>query len=283
MIQIINRDIDRICTDFLHKVQAKNYKSENLYFQYYKQNLERIITCPAEKLPHLITEFDREFPIHDSEWELFCQYMKGQYESFIQKNGIWLAQSLNVLVCPYCNRQYTFTVDGAHKIRPQFDHFYPKSLYPYLALSFYNLIPCCPVCNHTKGEKLIGQNPYISGFDDDCYFTIDRIDRCIMQNEDWNILFSGNELWRTNIEAFSLIELYNQHKDYAREIAFRAVVYETSYIDDLKNEFTASGLSGPEIERIVWGNYIQPDEFGKRPLAHLSYDIINLIQGRKIV
>lgn len=283
MIQIVNKGVDCICADFLHKVQAKSYKSENLYFRYFKQNLERIITCPAENLPVQIAEFDREFPEHSSEWEPFCKYMKGQYESFIQKNGIWLAESLNVLVCPYCNRQYTFTVDSTLKIRPQFDHFYPKSQYPYLALSFYNLIPCCPVCNHIKGEKKIEQNPYISGFNNNCHFLIDRIDRCLMQNEDWNILFSGDDLWRMNIEAFSLTELYNQHKDYAKEIVFRAVAYDASYIYALKNEFPASGLSGSEIERIVWGNYIHPDDWGKRPLARLSYDIINLIQGRKIV
>lgn len=175
MIQIVNKDIGRVCAEFWNRIQGKDYKSENLYFRYYKQNMERIVTCQAQDLPLLIAEFDREFPEHNSEWELFCKYMKGQYEIFIKKYGIWLADSLQVTVCPYCNRHYTFTVDSTWKIRPQFDHFYPKSAYPYLALSFYNLIPCCPVCNHIKREKRIEQNPYISGFNNDCHLRLTEL------------------------------------------------------------------------------------------------------------
>lgn len=32
----------------------------------------------------------------------------------------------------------------------QFNHFYDKGTYPYLALSFYNLIPSCSTCNSSK-------------------------------------------------------------------------------------------------------------------------------------
>lgn len=64
----------------------------------------------------------------------------------------WLQSQLNVKVCPYCNRMYTTTLYGKKRIRPDFDHFYPQSRYPYLAVSLFNLIPSCNVCNRAKSD-----------------------------------------------------------------------------------------------------------------------------------
>ena len=92
-------------------------------------------------------------------------YAKFSKKSKVKSNwdGYSLAKKLKVNVCPYCNRLYTTTVVKRKKvgisieksklIRPEFDHFYIKSHHPYLALSFYNLIPSCKVCNSSlKGD-----------------------------------------------------------------------------------------------------------------------------------
>lgn len=70
-----------------------------------------------------------------------------------ESTAYWLQRQLGVKVCPYCNRMYTTTLFGEEKIRPDFDHFYPKSKYPYLAVSLFNLIPSCSMCNKRKGDK----------------------------------------------------------------------------------------------------------------------------------
>lgn len=77
------------------------------------------------------------------------------YKKSCQKESTayWLQRQLGVKVCPYCNRMYTTTLFGEEKIRPDFDHFYPKSKYPYLAVSLFNLIPSCSMCNKKKGDK----------------------------------------------------------------------------------------------------------------------------------
>ncbi len=62
----------------------------------------------------------------------------------------WLQSQLGVKVCPYCNRMYTTTSYGKKRTRPEFDHFYPQSRYPYLAVSLFNLIPSCNICNKLK-------------------------------------------------------------------------------------------------------------------------------------
>ncbi len=64
----------------------------------------------------------------------------------------WLQSQLCVRVCPYCNRIYTTTLYGKKRIRPDFDHFYPQSRYPYLAVSLFNLIPSCNICNKAKSD-----------------------------------------------------------------------------------------------------------------------------------
>ena len=60
---------------------------------------------------------------------------------------------LNIDVCPYCNRQYIFTINNGDG-RPQIDHYYPQSDYPYLSCSIYNFIPSCSHCNLQKGDIL---------------------------------------------------------------------------------------------------------------------------------
>lgn len=54
-------------------------------------------------------------------------------------------------ICPYCQMHHlNFHVAPGKKnfkLRPPLDHFYPRSVYPYLGTSLYNLIPSCEQCN----------------------------------------------------------------------------------------------------------------------------------------
>lgn len=61
-------------------------------------------------------------------------------------------KNLGIRICPYCGRSYIYRVEKAGKggdvaVKPQIDHFLPKSKYPFLGMNFYNLIPCCTQCN----------------------------------------------------------------------------------------------------------------------------------------
>ncbi|QHG23876.1 hypothetical protein [Pseudomonas sp. DTU12.1] len=71
--------------------------------------------------------------------------------------------------CPYCNYGTATIIKvekpaGASKIMMLYDidHFYPKHAFPYLALSFYNHIPSCKICNQTLKEgKIFRTNTHI--------------------------------------------------------------------------------------------------------------------------
>ena len=74
------------------------------------------------------------------------------YQNFTSsKLGKSLCDDLGIKVCPYCNRSYIHTLKH-HGVRPQYDHFFSKIKYPYLAVSLYNLIPSCSICNQAKSD-----------------------------------------------------------------------------------------------------------------------------------
>ena len=49
------------------------------------------------------------------------------YDNFTKRKlGKEWAELIGVKVCPYCNRSYIFTLKKSG-IRPQYDHYFPKS------------------------------------------------------------------------------------------------------------------------------------------------------------
>lgn len=106
------------------------------------------------------------------------------YKRFIkdQKDAYWLLRTLNVRVCPYCNRVYTVTLPSPEELdedekfqasRATFDHYYCQAEYPHLALSLFNLVPSCFSCNMNKknlAEELV--YPYEEEFGEEAVFRV---------------------------------------------------------------------------------------------------------------
>lgn len=285
MIEIKNSNIQQISRDYADFIvnTKRHIKRNNKYLSYLfnGRKLEDIVLCPPFNLIEEIELFNKYFPDIDyeaSEWCDFRKYMIGQYEKIRKEILYEVLDSLNISVCPYCNRQYIFGADNNRKVGAQFDHFYCKSKYPYLALSFYNLIPCCPACNKAKGEGRIDINPYIEGFGSNGKLTIDSPLNCILKNADWEIRFESDNRCKTNIQAFALSELYKKHKDYAYEIVLKSIANQKGYYNDLRVSFSNLGITDELIDRIIWGNYIDDSQLPNRPLSKMSLDIINQLK-----
>lgn len=215
------------------------------------------------------------------------------YESYNKWKAYELATKIGVKVCPYCNRNFTFIVgnDKDKGTRFQYDHFYDKATYPYLALSFYNLIPSCNVCNSDlKGsEKFTFQNnvhPYSKGFGNDLLFSIRPKSISFINGKTtaYRIRFRMNKSskWSNgeikaafkNISVFKLSSLYNMHKDYVDEIIQRSIVYNQESIEDIYNRHEGDLFSSiEEVRKMIIGNYTNEEDYSKRPLAKLSNDI----------
>lgn len=111
-----------------------------------------------------------KIPLHCfTESDEFKQFMEHcrvtfDYSKLIPRVGNWnayeLIQKVNNSVCPYCNRSFTHAVfdNDIGFGRPEIDHFLPKSIFPFYALSLFNLIPVCHTCNHAKSDTSVINN-----------------------------------------------------------------------------------------------------------------------------
>jgi hypothetical protein len=95
----------------------------------------------------------------------------GNYRGSIQCHNRYKKLKFDGATCPYCNEN-TMKIVSIEKEKTtdvkmlfDIDHFYPKHLHPYLALSFYNHIPSCKICNQTfKGSKSFTLKTHIHPF-----------------------------------------------------------------------------------------------------------------------
>lgn len=224
--------------------------------------------------------------------EIFAVF---NYDAFSRgKHAYDLAEKLGANVCLYCNRQYTFTLKGKNgKTRPQFDHFYDKGTNPYFAVSFFNLIPSCSICNSSlKGSDVfnIANNlhPYIDNCDNVMSFRIDvkAVDFITGKKKSFNILLEpedstvDKQLYgraHKNAETFKIADLSNMHKDYVIELIRKSYYYNEDKLRQLKEFKTEIGnklfSSNEEVLEFVLGNYIRQDKLGDRVLAKLTKDI----------
>lgn len=223
-----------------------------------------------DKINTILIEIFTDF--YENEWNNLENYSR--YD-FVIKHGL--------KSCPYCNRNYIFVVnkDGT-KLRPEIDHFFPKSIYPFLAMSFYNLIPSCQTCNHTKKDKDSFKdnlkNPYEINFYDfkfkykPNHITFYQIKTMKNTSNKFDILLEKTHDAEINDEYFKLQLLYEQHKDIVFDLLLKKTIYTKSYIKELKDNFR---LSDDEIYRFLFCNYLKDKDLHKRPLSKLIRDIVD--------
>lgn len=264
--------------------------------------LEELITAKPDKLISIICKTRLDHP------ELFnnrknkgriewCHFNRVIYNIFIKSiydnrdfSKRTFIQNTGLETCPYCNRGYTYTVEDG-TVKPQIDHFFPKSLYPFLGMSYYNLIPSCPGCNglQVKGEtdpldfndptdntRVTGQkliNPYLSNIGDFEFSYNLRTPYLLAKN------YIDIELKVPHVgynDIFKLKELYKLHSDHIEELIQKAKLkYPKSYREMLEDQFSIDSATHNQslFYRVLIGNYIYDNELHKRPLSKLYRDI----------
>jgi len=227
-----------------------------------------------------------------------------RYEAFSKHEKLYeLIGMLGVEVCPYCNRQFITTYAPSKngsgksmttsKARPQLDHFKVKTEHPHLALSINNLIPCCGVCNHMKGDRgATTLYPYSEGMGDTYKFktTIPGHNLLIAQvltgapiapeHFDIALDYAGNSVdkdFRKRVEAskniFALEGLYQSHKGYVSDMYFHRYIITEKMIDSIMDQFGELFESRDAVRQALMLADTSPDTLGKRPLAKLTKDI----------
>lgn len=194
-------------------------------------------------------------------------------------NAYYLVKELGIDVCPYCNRNYIQNIDEKTRKRTsEMDHFYPKKKYPFLAISFYNLIPSCKVCNKIKSSKEINLNPY-----DERYWNKELL-KFHLKIKDSKFYYDKNsieirlnpkdEIIKSNLKYFSLQSLYSSHKDLILELIQKQITYPDSYIDELFQKYEGTFFRNKEdVIRHLSNGIMEEENFHLRPLSKLTHDI----------
>lgn len=142
-------------------------------------------------------------------------------------------------VCLYCNRNYINTLSDYNLY--ELDHFYPESEYPILAVSFYNIVPCCPSCNHHKSAEKISYSPHDTRYSDADHlmkFAYHISDIDFLKNEkSIDICMYYDPIMKDNVDKFDLEEAYNFHKKEVQDILRKKRLYSDEYISSLLYNF----------------------------------------------
>ncbi len=192
-----------------------------------------------------------------------------------------LAQSLQRNSCTYCNRIHTSTISskGRNLIRTTLDHWFPKTDFPLLALSFYNLIPSCSNCNSSvKGATNFNLKDHIHPYVD------------VNQNEEFRFNYkynsalnsyticlqdidSLNSKAKNTLKGMYIDEMYNSHQSELRDLIKIKTNYSKSYIESIEKLF-GNKLTKEEVYRILFGAEIESKDFHKLPLSKFKSDIL---------
>lgn len=207
-----------------------------------------------------------------------------RYDAVRENEFLPYVKKLKLKTCVYCNMQFAITTTnskGNLSGKYELDHFLPKSKYPFLCTSFFNLQPCCSNCNKSKNDNDALFSLYtkdwreLSPFE----FNISRasiVKYMLSQNyEDLEIVFDSKDtlLKKDHEDKFHISELYSMQRDVAEEIIWKAKIYNDSYKQNLLESFSKLFSNSTDFNRLLLGNYDQIHHCHKRPLAKLMQDI----------
>lgn len=222
-------------------------------------------------------------PMKKKFWELIVDTM--HYEEKVRPIMVPIIEAMGIRACVYCNVQYALTVNHS-KGMFELDHCYPKSKFPFLCTTFYNLQPSCPTCNHGKktaiadfGLYTTDKNqlePFHLATNPQIYFRKRRLDPKWITvhlvasdvNDKDQVILAFNHERDFNIDA-----TYREVVDVAEETMWRCRAYDDTYKELFMNNFPEL-YDKDALHRFIFGTYSEGNVH-KRPLTKLIRDIEN--------
>ena len=266
-------------------------KLENIELrEWIVNNLTKILICEdnsnlnyRDQLESIIEDV-LKIQKEDPQFILFndCDVLKRifDYRKYIYRNGFRdkILNAIGINVCPYCGRQFisSYVKDVDEKNSADLDHFFVQEHYPYLALSLFNFVPSCHICNsRLKHEKNFYENkhlyPYVEGFEDDAVFDIDDSNffldivegkqkaKIVIKNK------AGDEIKKekinNSIKTFCIESIYQNHSKNVKDIFELIQLYNSKYIQDIvdllydekdsENENIEKGSENKNVEKFL--------------------------------
>lgn len=245
--------------NFTHKISDSIF--ENFIVAEYA-DLERLLTI--------------KYNIDDKIPQLF----KKVYGKF-SKNNInnLIIEKSHILVCPYCNENFITNRGNTHT-SAQLDHFFDQSSNPLFSICLYNLIPCCPTCNHIKTNAPLLVSPFNSSINRNQFkityspTTAEFITANNAVSIDFLAEGDDGEKILKDIKQLDIDQSYKYHNEYLTELLKKAHFYNHSQIKELKELFGNEISSEEELNRLIFGNYTDSENINSRPLSKLTQDIL---------
>ncbi len=250
----------------------------------------RTFNCHIQKFEKLIGRDFINKPIcwggneHESLSKQIVEVLK--YKEVREKAYPKVARMLEIKTCVYCNANYAIT-DRDNNGFYELDHWKPKSLYPYLCTSFYNLQISCPYCNKRKSDndKMIffrlwnefgGYRPNIFKF----FISQQNISKYWITHDrnQIDIKFGFEKLRYKKMcydtdKCLHITSRYKEHNDVAEEILWRVKAYNEGFYKSLIAGLEGLAVSESDRKRFILGTYCNENEVFKRPLSKMIFDV----------
>ena len=210
------------------------------------------------------------------------------------KIPVSIVSALGIRTCPYCNRGFIGMTKG-QLLGVQLDHFYNRHKFPMLAVSLYNLVPCCGICNNFKRDDV---TDIISPYEDDADFDnaihfsyeiptesftdLSGISRQLMikvKHHDAD----KEQRYNNNIDMFCLKDIYAFQEIEAERFFEKMMAYPESRLHEIENHFKDNSdysVTALDLDEALFREYFSdPSEYSQKPMAKFYRDLYYNIKG----
>lgn len=199
------------------------------------------------------------------------------YSALSSDIGHDITDEWKIHICLYCNDEPIQTKGNRVRFRTDLDHFYPKTKFPFLAVTLSNLIPAGKTCNQSyKGNKDMTEyeHPFVRGVGQSRVFHLSIPFGEIVTEENFSvsILDQGGKL-DLNLSKFEIGHNYENSDEVKTWVADAAGTVELIV-----------GCNNPKVKAALMKGLIKADKPAHRE-RHKKFkaDSINQFAGKEIV
>jgi hypothetical protein len=297
---------------FEKKEKKKFTTFESNYIDYLIKKLDKIIIATPDELkihlgflgkvptPVKIKRKKGSKPINKAKTKSFSEKIIAQLEYQLLRKKFYpnYFAKIGIKSCVYCNSQLTVSVDSQDyttrmttpmvKAKFQLDHHLPQSEYPAFGISLFNLYPTCGSCNNAKGiipvDFQLYSNDPLKLANSDYKFQLDKTSLAnYLIHRKMALLkidfidpakpFKNVKVIGSFQDTFDIVGIYETQMDLAEDLILLARVYNKKYKQTLLNSFSKLFTGYQLSTRALIGNYTEPTEIHKRPMAKFTQDI----------
>lgn len=165
-----------------------------------------------------------------------------------------------------------------------------------MAISIWNLIPCCSSCNSLKSDKDTVTYPILYPYEkkvgEDINFDIERseesdfvkftygLDNSFEVTIDESTLSQES---KNHINLLRLIDFYNEHKTYIQNIIKKNYISSEDYINNLYQSYPQLFNTIDDVKNLIYMTDIEKENWIHNPLSKLTNDVLAFLDKENLL